>query len=94
MEGPGALQTDDGLTTTHVTMSMNNLVDANAALSDYTQAAALHMVLGLRKRVMGADHPDIAIHGHEQLMQRLCCAERLQAGCDASCERSWGFASV
>ena len=36
---------------------MNILVNAYAALSDYRQAAALHMeVLGLRQRVMGADH--------------------------------------
>ncbi len=47
------------LTTPHVVMSMNNLANAYAALS---QVAALHMeVLALRKCVMGADHRDIAI---------------------------------
>ena len=76
-------------------MNMNNLANDYAALGDYRRAAALHVeVLALYKRTMGADHPDIAIHGHEQPGQRLCCAERLQAGCGASCGRSWGFASV
>jgi len=63
-------------------MSMNNLANAFAALR---QAAALHMeVPALRKRVMGADHPDIAIYEHKQLGQHLCCAESLQVGCGAS----------
>jgi hypothetical protein len=58
-------------------MSMNNLANAYAALSDYGQAAALYSeVLALRKRVMGADHPDIAIYEHEQPGQRLCGAGR------------------
>ena len=46
----------------HVTMSMNNLANAYAALSDYRQAAALHVeVLALYKRGLGADQPDTAI---------------------------------
>jgi hypothetical protein len=52
---------------------MNNLVNAYAALGDYMQAAALYReVLALRKRVMGADQPDIAIYEYEQPGQRLC----------------------
>ena len=43
-------------------MSMNNLVNAYAALSDYRQVAALHMeVQGLRKRGFGADHPRVTM---------------------------------
>ena len=52
-------------------MSMNNLANAYAALGDHRQAAVLHVeVLRLRKRVMGADHPDIAIYEHKQPGQR------------------------
>ena len=43
-------------------MSMNNLANAYAVLSDYRQAAALHMeVQGLRKRGLGADHPHVTM---------------------------------
>jgi hypothetical protein len=72
---------------------MNKLANAYAALGDNRQAAALHVeVLANYKR--GWVLTTRRHHEYEQSGQRLCCAGRLQAGCGASCGRTWRSTNV